>query len=111
MWRLFIGKEQSSLASSVAEVEGPTVFDVLRVDLRSKALDSDELPAGREVGSDWLSLSVPGGSSHGWLRACVKVIRVAGFFARSLSMKSIAIYSEVSGPDVSKVAQDTDLSR
>lgn len=65
MCRLFIGKEQSSLASSVADVDGPTVFDVLRVDPRSKSLDPDGFATCSEAPRDWLSLSASVGSSHG----------------------------------------------
>lgn len=95
MCRFVIGKEQSSLASSVAEVNGPAVCVVLRDDLRSE-LDPGRFTAAREAGSDWLSLSAPGGSSHGWCNACVRVIRVAGSLAKSLSIKSMAKSSVVS---------------
>ena len=57
MCRLCIGKEQSSLASCVAEVDGPTVFDALLVDPRGKSLDPDRFAAGSEAAIDLLSMS------------------------------------------------------
>jgi hypothetical protein len=67
---------------------------VLRDDLRSE-LDPGRFTAAREAGRDWLSLSAPGGRSHGWCKACVRVIRVAGSLAKSLSIKSMAKSSVV----------------
>lgn len=93
------------MASSVAEVEGPAVFEVLRIDLESKLLDSGRLTAASEAGSDSLSLSVPGGSSQGWHKACVKVIRVAGFLSNSLSIKSMAEKISIVNPRTGDLAK------